>query len=158
MNAELLIRLELQALQDDYIATLDGDRLEAWPEMFVEDCLYEIIPKENEDQGLPAPLIYCDNRRMLIDRVVSLRHANIFQPVTYRHFVSAMQWRAADDGTIEMSSNYLVINTNQLGQSLVYQTGRYFDRIVRTETGLKYKQKRVVYDTSRVQTLLAIPI
>jgi anthranilate 1,2-dioxygenase small subunit len=158
MQADLLTRLELQALQDDYIASLDSGRLEDWPDMFVEDCLYEIIPKENEDMGLPAPLIHCDNRRMLTDRVVSLRNANIYQPVVYRHFTSAMQWHHAEDGAIAMESNYLVINTNQLGQSLVYQTGRYFDRIVRTEAGLKFKQKRVVYDTSRVQTLLAIPI
>jgi anthranilate 1,2-dioxygenase small subunit len=158
MSEELLTRLELQAFQDHYIATLDQDRLEEWPELFVEDCLYEIIPKENVDLGLPAPLIYCDNRRMLKDRVVSLRHANIYQPVIYRHFVSALTWRPTQDGGYEMQSNYLVINSNQLGQSLVYQTGRYFDRVVRTEAGLRFKEKRVVYDTSRVQTLLAIPI
>jgi anthranilate 1,2-dioxygenase small subunit len=158
VREDLLTRLELQALQDDYIASLDSGRLEDWPGMFVEDCLYEIIPKENEDMGLPAPLIHCDNRRMLSDRVVSLRNANIFQPVTYRHFTSALRWQAVGDDAYDMQSNYLVINTNQLGQSLVYQTGRYFDRVVRTEAGLKFKQKRVVYDTSRVQTLLAIPI
>jgi anthranilate 1,2-dioxygenase small subunit len=158
MQSEFLTRLELQVLQDNYIASLDTDRLEDWPEMFVEDCLYEIIPKENADLGLPAPLIYCDNKRMLKDRVVSLRNANIFQPVVYRHFVSAMQWQPAADGAFEMQSNYLVINTNQLGQSLVYQTGRYHDLIVRTDAGLRFKQKRVIYDTSRVQTLLAIPI
>jgi anthranilate 1,2-dioxygenase small subunit len=158
MQNDLLLRLELQTLLDNYIATLDEDRLEDWPKMFVEDCLYEIIPKENADLGLPAPLMYCDNRRMLNDRVVSLRNANIFQPVVYRHFVSALQWRQDDDGVIEMQSNYLVINTNQLGQSLVYQTGRYFDRVVKTDEGLRFQQKRVIYDTSRVQTLLAIPI
>jgi anthranilate 1,2-dioxygenase small subunit len=158
MQSEFLTRLELQVLQDNYIASLDTDRLEDWPEMFVEDCLYEIIPKENADLGLPAPLIYCDNKRMLKDRVVSLRNANIFQPVVYRHFVSAMQWQPTADGAFEMQSNYLVINTNQLGQSLVYQTGRYNDLVVRTDAGLRFKQKRVIYDTSRVQTLLAIPI
>lgn len=158
MDQELLTRLELQVLQDRYIATLDNDLLEEWPDMFVEDCLYEIIPKENVDLGLPAPLIYCDNRRMLKDRVVSLRNANIFQPVTYRHFVSALQCRTLEDGSFSMQSNYLVINSNQLGESRVYQTGRYFDRVVRTDVGLRFKEKRVVYDTSRVQTLLAVPI
>jgi anthranilate 1,2-dioxygenase small subunit len=158
MNNDLMIHLELQALQDSYIATLDGDRLEEWPALFVEDCLYEIIPKENVDLGLPAPLVHCDNRRMLKDRVVSLRHANIYQPVTYRHFISALTWKHAADGGFDLQTNYLVINTNQLGQSLVYQTGRYFDRVIRTEAGLRFKEKRVIYDTSRVQTLLAIPI
>lgn len=157
MDADLMTRLELQAFLDQYIAILDNDRLEEWPELFVEDCLYEIIAKENVDQGLPAPLMHCDNRRMLKDRVVSLRHANIYQPVVYRHFVSALTWHRSNMG-FEMQSNYLVINTNQLGQSFVYQTGRYVDLVVRTDDGLRFKQKRVVYDTSRVQTLLAIPI
>jgi len=40
----------------------------------------------------------------------------------------------------------------------VYQAGKYFDRIMRTADGLRYRSKRVVYDTSRVQTLLATPI
>lgn len=49
----LLQRLELMEFLDAYIAILDDDRLEEWPGMFVEDWLYEIIPKENEDQGRP---------------------------------------------------------------------------------------------------------
>jgi anthranilate 1,2-dioxygenase small subunit len=51
-----------------------------------------------------------------------------------------------------------VINSNQLGQSIVYQTGRYHDRALRTADGWRFTQKRAVFDTSRVQTLLAIPV
>jgi anthranilate 1,2-dioxygenase small subunit len=40
----------------------------------------------------------------------------------------------------------------------VFQAGRYVDRIVRTLDGWRYASKRVIYDTSRVQTLLATPI
>jgi anthranilate 1,2-dioxygenase small subunit len=54
---DLGLRQALLALQDEYISTLDTGALEQWPEMFVEDCLYEIIPKENYDLGLPAPVI-----------------------------------------------------------------------------------------------------
>ncbi len=152
------LRLEMLELQDRYIATLDGDRLEAWPELFVEDCLYEIIPKENYDAGLPAPVIRCDNRDMLHDRVISLRNANIYQPAIYRHFISGLTIVNSGADEIEMESSYLVINTSQIGESTVYQTGRYLDDVVRTADGWRFKRKRVVYDTSRIQTLLAIPI
>jgi len=155
---DLNLRQELLALQDEYISTLDTDALELWPEMFVDDCLYEIIPKENVDLGLPAPVIYCDSKKMLRDRVVSLRHANIFQPVIYRHFVSGLSFQTADDGAVEMRSSYLVINTSQLGQSVVYQTGRYHDVVVRHEGRWRFKSKRAIYDTSRIQTALAVPI
>jgi len=32
---------------DRYPSTLDNDRLEEWPDLFTDDCLYEIVPREN---------------------------------------------------------------------------------------------------------------
>src|ERR1700733_334780 len=109
LNNDILTRLQIADLQDRYIETLDSDRLEDWPKMFVEDCLYEIIPKENEDLGLPAPVMRCDNRRMLRDRVISLRNANIYQKPVYRHFLSAMRWSSDNTGAYLVTTNYMVI-------------------------------------------------
>lgn len=149
---------ELRALQDHYVNTLDNDRLEAWPALFTQECLYEIVPKENVDRGLPVGIIHCTNRKMLRDRVVSLRHANIYEAHCYRHMTSGLTVTGDKDGVIETESNYVVIQTRMDGESNVYQAGRYVDRVVRTPEGLRYKSKRVIYDTSRVQTLLATPI
>jgi len=154
----MALRQEMLALQDEYISTLDTDALELWPEMFIESCLYEIIPKENVDQGLPAPVIYCDSKAMLRDRVVSLRNANIFQPVIYRHFFSGLTIQRIEGETVWMQCSYLVINTSQIGESNVYQTGRYHDVVTRTDDGWRFKSKRAIYDTSRIQTALAVPI
>jgi len=52
----------------------------------------------------------------------------------------------------------VVVQTRSNGESNVYQAGKYYDTVVRTPDGLRYKRKRVIYDTSRVQTLLATPI
>jgi anthranilate 1,2-dioxygenase small subunit len=153
-----MVRMALLALQDAYIDALDNDRLEAWPDFFIDDCLYEIVPKENEDLALPAPIMHCDNKAMLRDRVISLRHANIFAPHTYRHFHSGLVWRREPDGAISARSNYLVINSSQHGDSAVYQAGVYLDRVVDEEGVLRFASKRVICDTTRVQTLLAIPI
>jgi anthranilate 1,2-dioxygenase small subunit len=149
---------ELHMLQDQYINNLDNDRLEAWPTLFTEDCLYEIVPKENADMGLPIGIIYCNNQKMLRDRVVSLRNANIFEEHSYRHMTSGLCVMAEKDGVIETESNYVVIQTRTDGESNVYQAGKYYDKVVRTDAGLRYQSKRVIYDTSRVQTLLATPI
>jgi len=158
MRADLLLRLEVQALLDHYVDVIDNDRLEEWPELFVEDCLYEIIPRENEDAGLPAPVMRCDNQRMLRDRVISLRNANIYAPQAYRHFLSGLAIEASDEDSVSFSCNYLVINSNQMGQSLVYQTGRYRSRIVKRDGEWRFASKRCIFETSRVQTLLALPI
>ena len=152
-----MTRLELAAFQDRYVASIDNDRLEDWPGFFTEDCLYEIVSKENEDQGLPAPVIHCDSGAMLRDRVLALRHANIYEKPTYRHMLSGMTWHETG-GVYTVETSYVVINTSQAGDSSVYQAGRYIDRIVRRPKGLRFQSKRCIYDTLRVQTLLAYPI
>jgi anthranilate 1,2-dioxygenase small subunit len=155
---DLMLRLELSSLQDRYVAALDNDRLEEWPNFFTEECLYEIIPRENEEAGLPAPVIYCDNARMLRDRVVSLRRANIFERPSYRHCLSGLVWHQEEDGTFVLETSYVVVNSSLQGHTSIYQAGRYVDRVVRTPDGLRFKSKRCIYDTLKVQTLLAFPI
>jgi anthranilate 1,2-dioxygenase small subunit len=155
---EMLLWCELQRLQDAYISLIDDDRLEEWPDLFTEDCVYEIVPKENEDRGLPIGIMHCFGRSMLRDRVTSLRKANVFEAHSYRHMTSGLQIQPVDAETADMRANYLVIQTLTDGESRVYQTGRYIDRVVRTSAGWRYQSKRAIYDTSRVQTLLVTPI
>ena len=155
---KMTLWFELHQLQESYIHALDNDRLEDWPEFFTDDCLYEIIPRENADAGLPIGIIYCDSKKMLRDRVLSLRHANIYEDHTYRHMTSGLIFTSLDADTVEAESSYVVIQTLQNGESFVYQAGRYLDRVVRTAAGWRYARRRVVYDTLRVATLLATPI
>ena len=155
---DMTLWFELHQLQEAYVHALDNDRLEEWPEFFTDDCLYEIIPRENADAGLPIGIIYCDSKRMLRDRVLSLRHANIYEAHSYRHMTSGLMIKAIDADTAETESSYVVIQTLQDGASTVYQAGRYIDRVVRTAAGWRYAKRRVVYDTLRVATLLATPI
>ena len=95
---------------------------------------------------------------MLRDRVLSLRHANIFEGHTYRHMTSGLVVTGNDGETITTTSSYIVVITGQTGDSTVYQAGRYDDELVRENGELRYRKKRVVFDTLRVQTLLATPI
>jgi len=155
---KMTLWFELHQLQESYIHALDNDRLEEWPEFFTDDCLYEIIPRENADAGLPIGIIYCDSKKMLRDRVLSLRHANIYEEHTYRHMTSGLIFKSVGDGTVESESSYVVIQTLQNGESFVYQAGRYIDRVVKTAAGWRYASRRVIYDTLRVPTLLATPI
>jgi len=155
---KMTLWFELHQLQESYIHALDNDRLEDWPEFFTDDCLYEIVPRENADAGLPIGIIYCDSKKMLRDRVLSLRHANIYEDHTYRHMTSGLIFKSVDDSTVEAESSYVVIQTLQNGESFVYQAGRYLDRVVRTAAGWRYASRRVIYDTLRVPTLLATPI
>jgi anthranilate 1,2-dioxygenase small subunit len=91
---------------------------------------------------------------MMRDHILALHNANVFEPHTYRHMTSGLEFNQIDTNTIDMQSNYDVVQTLTDGESRVYQAGRYFDRVVRTGEGLRYQSKKAVYDTSRVQTLL----
>ncbi len=155
---EMILWYDLHRLQERYISVIDTDRLEEWPYLFTEDCVYEIVPKENAARGLPIGIMHCFGRAMLTDRITALRNANIFEPHTYRHLTSGLEFKRIDDATVEMQSNYVVVQTLTDGESRVYQAGRYFDRVVRTAEGWRYQSKRAIYDTSRVQTLLVTPV
>jgi len=158
MDKNLQLWLELSELQHRYVHTLDNDLLEQWPDFFIEECRYEIVSKENADRGLPAPIVLCRNRRMLQDRIYSLRHANIFEAHTYRHAVSGLVITEVRGDEVSTLSSYLVVNTGAAGESTIYQAGCYHDIVVKQGDLWRYKSKRVVYDTSRVATLLATPI
>jgi anthranilate 1,2-dioxygenase small subunit len=155
---EMKLWFELHMLQSRYVNALDNDRLEEWSTFFIDECLYEIVPRENVDAGLPVGIIHCNNQRMLRDRVVSLRNANIFEEHSYRHMTSGLTIVGGSADEIHTESSYVVVQTLTNGESFVYQAGRYLDRVVRTDSGFRYATKRVIYDTSRVQTLLATPI
>ena len=155
---EMILWYELHRLQERYVSVIDADRLEEWPNFFTEDCVYEIIPKENADLGLPMGIMHCFGRAMLRDRITSLREANVFEPHTYRHMTSGLELTPVDADSVDMQSNYVVVQTLTDGESRIYQAGRYFDRVVHSAEGWLYQRKRAVYDTSRVQTLLVTPV
>jgi len=104
----MTLHYHVEQLLARYVHCIDGDELEQWPMLFTEKCLYRVIAKENADRNLPIAAMYCDSRAMLSDRVISLRHANIYEKHQYRHIVSSLRVEARADGTIDARSNYVV--------------------------------------------------
>ena len=79
--------LRIAELNAAYASAIDNDRLEEWPEFFVEDCLYKITSADNHRRGYAAGIVYADSRAMLRDRVTALRRANIYERQSYRHVI-----------------------------------------------------------------------
>lgn len=157
-ESRLALRMAVEELMADYAAVIDDDRLEAWPGLFTEDCLYKVMPRENADRGLPLATIFCDSRAMLVDRVVSLRQANIFPVHHYRHILGPVGIKSTSPAGIVAETNYLVLRTRGDGETAVYNAGKYIDLIVEDEGRLKFREKTVLCDTSRVDTLLVRPL
>ena len=155
------MELQLQALVENlharYAQVLDADRLEDWPQLFTEDGSYRVTTAENEARGLPLPVLYAEGRPMLRDRVASLLHANIYEPQRYRHMVSAVVVERLDQASARSVANFLVVRIMENGETLLFATGRYLDRIA-LEPEPRYAERVVVCDSRRFDTLLAIPL
>ena len=156
--AAVVRRLEIDRLYADYAHCLDADRLEEWPEFFTEDCAYRVTSAENYEAGLPLGIIYATSKNMLVDRVMALRRANIYEPQRYRHLISAMQIATAEGNALDAVANFLVVRTMQDGAMTLFAAGRYIDRVVRTDTGWKFAGKQVILDSRQIDTLLALPL
>ena len=151
------LQYEVERLHARYAHALDADRLEEWPDFFTENGRYRIATAENEERGLPLPVLSAEGRAMMRDRVQSLRHANIYEPQRYRHMLSCVLVEKTSGDEVRSVANFLVIRIMQDGASMVFATGRYLDRIVLSPAPL-YEERVVVCDSRRFDTLLAIPL
>ena len=146
------------ALQAAYIRCIDSNALEAWPDFFVDDCLYKVTTAENERNGLEAGIIYADSKGMLADRILALREANIYEKQSYRHIVGLPSILRNGGGEAECETPFVVVRIMHDGQTDVFATGLYLDTIRASGNDLKFARKLAVCDSSRIDTLMALPL
>ncbi|MBM3599236.1 MAG: aromatic-ring-hydroxylating dioxygenase subunit beta [Alphaproteobacteria bacterium] len=153
------IRSEIDALFVDYCAAIDDMELERWPELFCEDGLYKIISRENFDRGLPLATMLCESRRMMADRVVTMRQTQLYAPRHLRHIVGNI--RVGDHGgggEIAVRSNFLVLQTLLDRPTEIFSTGRYLDKLVRQDGRLMFSERICVFDTVIIPNSLIFPL
>lgn len=157
-DSDAAVRTRIQNLMAQYAHTIDDDRLEEWSAFFTADCVYKITTRENFDRNLPLNLVYCTGTGMLDDRISALRTANIYEPHCYCHIVGAAEILSTERDAFRTRANFTILRTMAEGDTSVFACGRYLDTIVETDTGLKFRERTVVLDSRRVDTLLVIPI
>lgn len=150
--------LALSAFNAAYAQTIDSDELEQWPVFFAENCRYRITNVENEREGLPAGIVYADSRAMLEDRVAALREANIYERHRYRHLLGLPLVLSADDTTAMARTPFMVARIMATGETMLFATGEYRDRFVRSNGKLLLAERVAVCDSSVTDTLLALPL
>ena len=144
------IRQRIEDFIHDYAHCIDDDRLEEWPDYFTDSCRYQIIDRENHARGSVVGVMNCDSQGMLRDRILALRDANIYEPHVYRHLISAIR--------IRVQTSYAVIRTMQDGDVTMFSSGKYLDKIVLENDCLLFRERLVICDSIRVDTLMVIPI
>jgi anthranilate 1,2-dioxygenase small subunit len=95
---------------------------------------------------------------MVRDRVAALRRANIYERQSYRHIVGMPAILGEDGGAVRAETPFLVARIMRDGTTDLFATGRYLDLLVEEAGALRFRERIAVCDSSKVDTLLAIPL
>jgi 3-phenylpropionate/cinnamic acid dioxygenase small subunit len=158
LDASLELRLRLTDLYAAYDDALDEREWERWPEFFTENGVYKVLPRENFDQGLPATMVYCESRAMLVDRVVALREALVFAPRLIRRITGTPCLRQAGPDGMRLGASFALFQTMLNEPSTVFLCGRIYDRVVEDAGALRFAERVIVTDATNVPLSLIFPI
>ena len=149
---------ELSQLYASYAQAVSSSQWELWPEFFTEDCTYRLQPRENYDRGFPLATLSFESKGMLKDRVYGIRETLFHDPYYQRHIVGAPVVLKAEADRFESEANYAVFRTKLSELSTVFSVGRYIDVVVRTEQGLKFASRQVIYDSEMIPNSIIYPL
>jgi 3-phenylpropionate/cinnamic acid dioxygenase small subunit len=152
------LRLELEELYAEYVACLDEERFEEWPEFFTDDAVYRIIPRENFERGLPIATFHCESKGYLQDRVVAIRQTMLYAPRYMRRLVSNIRIRGWQDDWLEVHANYAAFETLRDELTRVFSVGRCHDKLVVVDGSLKFREKLVIFDSELIPNSLIYPL
>jgi len=162
METAASARLQLQQLATELNALhaelIDDDRLEQWADLFAADCTYTVIARENHERNMSLAAIFCDSQRMLVDRIVSLRKANIFPVHNYRHILGPCRVVSTNEMLAKVQTNYTVLMTRTDGHTTIYNSGKYIDEIDCSGDQPHFRSKLAIFDTNLIDTMMVRPI
>jgi anthranilate 1,2-dioxygenase small subunit len=155
---EAALRHELRDLYDEVADLLDDDKVEALPAYFTDDCVYRVTTRENYDEGLPGGFMYCDGIAMLRDRILAIRETQVYEPRSWRHFISGLRIVSAQENAVRARANFLITESMSDEDPRVFVVGRYFDTLVRRDGQWLFQERVAVCDNHHVRRSLIMPI
>jgi anthranilate 1,2-dioxygenase small subunit len=155
---ESALRQGIENLLADYADCIDDDRLEQWPDFFADPCTYLITDRESHDAGLRHGVIYCASRGMLMDRITAMRRVLVYEPHRYRHILAPPRIGKVENGLVEARCNFLAVRIMHDGETSLFATGRYLDRIDVSRQPFRFIERLVILDSPKIDTLLVIPL
>jgi anthranilate 1,2-dioxygenase small subunit len=152
------ICLGVAELHAAYADCIDDDRLEEWPDFFVDQCRYLITDRQSHEAGLKHGVIYCASKGMLVDRVTSMRRVLMFEAHRYRHLLGPPRVLNIEGAVAEAHANFFVARIMHNGETSLFATGRYLDRIEVSPAPYRFIERIVVLDSQKIDTLIAMPL
>ena len=150
--------LAIQQLYAQYVCAVDSADWDGWIDLFVDDCVYRIQPRENHERGFPLATLSFDSKGMLRDRAYGISETLFHDPYYQRHVVGAPLIRKTGEGRYACEASYAVFRTKLSQLTTVFNVGRTLDEIVQTEHGLRFQSRLVIYDSELIPNSLIYPI
>ncbi len=152
------LRQELRDLYEEIADLLDDDRVESLPDYFLEEGVYRITTRENYDQGLPGALMFCEGVPMMRDRILAIRETQVYEPRTWRHFISGVQVTGVEDDVVKARANFLITEAMSDRDPTVFVVGRFVDTLVRRGDRLLFRERIAVCDNHHIRRSIIMPI
>ena len=143
-----------------YAELLDAEQFEAWTDLFEpEDCTYRVLSRENQDLGLPLPIMGCYTHGMVRDRVAMLAKGVL----TYRRDrllrqVTNVQCLDLSETQVQARANLVVYQSSEEGVSSLYMVARYRAVLRASGENWRIQTMDVVVDSFGIDTMLAVPL
>ncbi|MBP0590408.1 nuclear transport factor 2 family protein [Paraburkholderia sp. LEh10] len=160
LSEKILRELTATRILARYSDHLDGDRLGEWIDMFTDDANYVLVTRENYLAGLPLPIMRCEGRPAMQDRIKAASELMMFAPRVMRHFVTNVQVQP-DAEELKFSANVLVARSMLDVRSELFLVGTYYGRLVPragSETGYLIGDLTCVIDTSLIDNSIVVPL
>jgi salicylate 5-hydroxylase small subunit len=141
-----------------YASVVDAADWDLWPELFTDDCVYRLQPRENHERGLPLATLAFTSRAMLLDRVYGIKETLFHDPYYQRHIISSPIVQQAATDRWECEANYALFRTKLSDTTTVFNVGRSFDTIVRVNRCLRLSRRECIYDSEMIPNALIYPI
>ncbi|MCG3775775.1 MAG: hypothetical protein JW395_2619 [Nitrospira sp.] len=161
VNVDVLMAFD--ALQGQYAAALDKQRMQDWLATFSNDesAAYVCTTAENVEAGFKIAWILDDCRARLLDRVtfVTKVWAGTYNEHRTRRVAQRTAWNPLDDGQFAFESSFIATYCSaDVRRAEVFATGTYND-VVRFEAGeLKFMKRQVIVDGHILNRYLVYPL
>jgi salicylate 5-hydroxylase small subunit len=148
----------LTQLHATYASVVDAGDWDAWCELFTDDCVYRVVPRENFERNMPLATMAFTSKGMLKDRAYAVRQTLFHDPYYQRHVLGPTRILSSSADKITCETAYAVFRTKRSQLTTVFNVGRYLDTVLVTDTGLKFTQKLVIYDSELIPNSIIYPL
>jgi 3-phenylpropionate/cinnamic acid dioxygenase small subunit len=158
VHKDFQLQTQLQQYYEQYTNCLDDTDFDRWISFFTPDAKYQITSRENFRRKLPLAAMSCDGIGMIQDRVTALVKVLVYEPRTWRRFVSSLRIDRIEGDSIHSRANFLLYESMMDREPQLNMVGEYVDVVIRENGTFRFKERIVVYDNYRILTTLFAPV